>query len=45
MTNPPITKRDKQTRSHNFATLVGLLSFVVVAFFVGNAWARIRGTA
>lgn len=45
MTNPPMIKRDKQTRSHNFATLVGLPSFVVAPFFVGNAWARIRGTA
>lgn len=41
-----MTKPDKQTRSHNFATLVGLPTFVVVtAFFVGNTWARIRGTA
>ncbi len=44
MTNPPKTKRDKQTRSHNFATLVDLPSYVA-AFFAGNAWAPIRGTA
>ena len=40
-----MTKRDKQTRSYNLATLVALLSFVVAAFFVGNARARIRGAA
>lgn len=43
MTNPPMTKRRKRVRSHNFATLVGLPSYVA-AFFVGN-WARMRGTA
>ena len=37
MNNPPIIKRQKQMRSHNLATLVALLSFVVAAFFVGNA--------
>ncbi len=46
MSNPPIIKRQMQVRSYNVATLVALRSFVVVAaFFVGNAWARIRGTA
>jgi hypothetical protein len=46
MSNPPIIKRQMQVRSYNVATLVALLSFVVVAaFFVGNAWARIPGIA
>ena len=46
MSNPPIIERQMQVRSYNVATLVALLSSVVVAaFFVGNAWARIPGIA